>query len=204
MEFFAWLEGSALPMWLKESSSIWPYDIFCLSFHAIGMALLVGVSAGVALRILGVAPNLPLAPMEELFPVMYTGFWINAVSGALLFMAYPVKAVGNLGFYIKMTGVVLAIMWIRRIRREVFGNPANLGTRPVSANGRNSAATLLFIWLVTITAGRLMAYHGIDKIEWQAPIAVAIVAGVLLAGYVAVHRLGWVEPSRSEPSRADS
>ena len=46
MEFFTWLEGSALPMWIKESNSIWPYDIFCLSAHAIGMALLVGVSVG--------------------------------------------------------------------------------------------------------------------------------------------------------------
>ena len=95
MEFFAWLEHSGFSMWIKQSESIWPFDLLCLSSHAIGMAILVGLSSAVALRILGFAPRLPLAPMEELFPLMYTGFWINAVSGAVLFSVYPVKAVTN-------------------------------------------------------------------------------------------------------------
>src|SRR6266498_1574135 len=79
MVFFDWLEHSALSMWIKESMSLWPYDILCLSAHAIGMALLVGFSSAIALRIVGFAPRVPIAPMAQFFPVMYAGFWINTL-----------------------------------------------------------------------------------------------------------------------------
>ena len=204
MEFFTWLEHSEFPMWIKESDSIWPYDLLCLSAHAIGMALLVGVSAAVALRILGFAPNLPLAPMERFFPVMYAGFWVNAVSGAGLFICYPVKAVTNPLFYLKLGGVAVAVVCVRRLRRQVFGNPECLGTRPVPMNGKILAGTLLFVWFVTITAGRMMAYRGVGAAEWEAPIAILVVAGVmLLVGYAATRLLSWSQPSQVQPSQVD-
>lgn len=199
MEFFDWLEHSAFPMWIKESDSVWPYDIFCLSFHAIGMAVVVGVSAAVALRILGFAPQLPLAPMKKFFPLMYAGFWLNAASGTGLFIAYPAKAVANPGFYIKMGGVAFALVCIRQLRRQVFGNPVSLDTGPVPMNGRIWAGTLLFVWFVTIVAGRLMAYHGVANVEWEAPLAILVVAGVmLLVGYAAARLLGWSQPSLAD------
>lgn len=205
MEFFAWLENSGLAMWIKTSESIWPYDLLCLSSHAIGMAALVGLSSAVALRILGFAPSLPLAPMERFFPVMYAGFWVNAVSGAGLFIAYPTKAVTNPGFYIKMGGVALAVVCLRRLRRQVFGNPVSLVTESVPMNGKILAGTLLFVWVGTITAGRLMAYHGVAGVELQTALAVIILTGVLLlAGRVAVRLLGSSQPSHvGKPSRVN-
>ena len=195
MAFFAWLEHSSVAMWIKESDSLLGYDLY-LTCHAVGMATLVGLSAAVALRILGFAPRLPLAPMEQFFPIMFAGFWINAVSGAVLFITYPVKAVTNPGFYIKMGGVVLAVVCLRRLRRQVFGNPLCLDTRPVPMNGKILAGTLLFIWVGTITAGRLMAYHGIAGVEWETLLAMLVVTSVmLLAGYAAVPLLGWSKPS---------
>ena len=201
MEFLAWLEHSDVPMWIKQQNApysllVGGYDLHLVA-HTVGMAILVGLSAAVALRILGFAPHLPLAPMEKFFPVMYAGFWVNAVSGAGLFIAYPVKAVTNPGFYIKMGGVVLAVVCLRRLRRQVFGNPVCLDTRPVPMKGKILAGTLLFIWVGTITAGRLMAYHGISHVEEQALLAVLVVAGVmLLAGYAAARLLGWSQPSQ--------
>ena len=204
MAFFTWLEDSSFSTWLKTSESIWPFDIFCLSFHAIGMAFVVGISSAVALRILGFAPDLPLAPMEKFFPFMYAGFWVNAVSGAGLFIAYPVRAVTNPGFYIKMGGVALALVCIWKIRRQVFGDPMCQGTRPVPANGKTLARALLFIWLGTVTAGRLMAYHGVGSIEWQAPIAVLVVTGVIVFGVYTVPSLfGGGQPAEAR-SRVDA
>ena len=199
MDFFAWLEHSGFAMWIKESDTLLGgYDLYLIA-HAIGMAILVGLSAAVALRILGCAPRLPLAPMEGFFPLMFAGFWINAVSGAVLFITYPVKAVTNPGFYIKMGGVVLAVVCLRRLRRQVFGNPVCLGTRPVPMNGKILAGALLFIWVGTITAGRLMAYHGVTDVEWETSLAMLVVTGVmLLAGYAAAPFLG-----RSKPSQVD-
>ena len=52
MSFFLWLENSAPSMWIKQAGLGWPYDLI-LSAHAIGMAFVVGVSAGMALRVIG-------------------------------------------------------------------------------------------------------------------------------------------------------
>lgn len=183
MAFFDWLEHSGLSMWIKESLSLWPYDILCLSTHAIGMALLVGFSSAIALRVVGFAPGVPLAPMAQFFPVIWAGFWINAVSGTGLFITYPVKAVTNPIFYLKMFGVALALVCIRRIKHEVFGAPGGANDRPVPERGRRAAASLLVVWVVTITAGRLLAYKGIPATEWMATIGMSAVAA--LTGAVA-------------------
>jgi hypothetical protein len=188
MEFLAWLEHSGFATTVKESAVL--YEI-PLVLHAIGMAALVGLSTAVYLRILGFGSSLPLAPMEQFFPIMYAGFWVNAISGVVLFSLYPIKAVTNPGFFIKMSGVVLAVVCLRRIKRQVFGNPAVLDTRPVPARDKILAGTSLFVWLATITAGRLMAYHGIAGVEWATAFAVLVVTVVLvLAGFTAARILG--------------
>ena len=185
MVFFDWLEHSELSMWIKESMSLWPYDILCLSAHAIGMAVLVGFSSAIALRVVGFAPRVPLAPLAQFFPVMYAGFWINALSGAGLFITYPVKAVTNPIFYLKIVGIALALVCIRRIKQQVFAAPGRADDRLVPARGQQPAAVLLGVWVVTITAGRLLAYKGIPAIEWMTAIGMATVAALAGAlGYV--------------------
>jgi len=196
MAFLTWLEHSGFAMTVKQSAVL--YEI-PLVLHAIGMAILVGLSTAVYLRILGVASSVPLAPLERFFPVMYAGFWINVTSGVLLFSLYPIKAVTNPGFFVKMGGVVLAVVCLRRIKRQVFGNRAVLDIRPVPTPDKVLAGTALFVWVATITAGRLMAYHGIAGVEWAAAIAVAVVAVTLvLAGLAAARVLGEHTPSHPD------
>ena len=190
MEFFTWLENSGFSTWIKESPSIWPYDVLCLSAHAVGMAILVGVSSAVALRLLGVATQLPLAPMTGLFPIMWAGFWINALSGTGLFIAYPVKAVTNPGFYLKLAGVVLAVLCIRRIRRHLSAARVRLDGEAVGTGAKILAGALLFIWIGTITAGRLMAYHDVGAVERDTVIAVFIVTAAMVLAYYATTRRG--------------
>jgi len=196
MVFFDWLEHSGLSMWIKESTSLWPYDILCLSAHAIGMAVLVGFSSAIALRVLGFAPGVPLAPMAPFFPVMYAGFWINAISGAGLFITYPVKAVTNPIFYLKMVGVVLAMVCIRRIKQQAFDAPVRADDRLAPARGQRPAVVLLVVWVVTITAGRLLAYKGIPAIEWVAAIGMAAVAALTgVLGYLLTRARGSRAPA---------
>jgi len=198
VEFFHWLQDSSFATWLREADVLWAYDLY-LTSHAIGMAAVVGLSVAVALRILGFAPSLPLAPMEKYFPFMFAGFWLNFGSGIVLFVAYPVRAVTNPGFYIKMTGVALAVLCIRRIRRQVFGDPACLGTKPVPMNGKILASTLLFIWWGTILAGRLMAYHEVANVERATSFAVLTATVVmLLAGFVAFRLWAWSKQLRQD------
>ena len=80
MDFLLRLEQSGLATWIRESPSIWAYPTV-LFLHTMGIGFLAGASAAIDLRILGFAPKIPLSSMEKFFPVMYFGFWINAISG---------------------------------------------------------------------------------------------------------------------------
>lgn len=178
MQFLDWLEHSPLSMWIKESESLWPYDIFCLSMHSVGMSLFVGFSTALALRGLGYAPRVPFDPLRRFLPVVYAGFWMAVVSGIGLFITYPVKAVRNPVFWIKMIGVVVAVACVRQITREFFGHGVLPGSTHVSERARRASFRLLTAWFVTISAGRMLAYEGIPSIEWVAAIGMAIL-GIL-------------------------
>lgn len=185
MQFFTWLETTGLSTWIRESECVCAYDLF-LASHAIGMAAVVGLSTAVALRVLGFSPHLPLAPMEKFFPFMYAGFWLNAASGLLLFVAYPTRAMTNPAFYLKLGGVVLALVCLRRLRHRVFGRPAEPRIAPVPMNARVLAGALLFAWWDAIVAGRLLAYQGIANVERETAFAViTATAMMLLCGYAA-------------------
>jgi hypothetical protein len=157
MEFLTWLENLDFSRWVANSTSIWAYPSV-LTLHTIGMGLLVGTIAVVDLRILGVAPVIPLASMENLLPVMWLGFWMNALSGTTLFIAGATRHAANPFFYIKMTCIALGVVNIRLLRRRVFRKSPSVDT-PVPIKNKVLASTSLALWAGAITAGRLMAYY---------------------------------------------
>ena len=57
---------------VRESPSLFGYTTV-LSLHAIGLAVVVGVSTVVALGLLGYVHDMPLRPIARLYPLMYTG-----------------------------------------------------------------------------------------------------------------------------------
>lgn len=157
MEALVWLENSSLGTWVRESPSLWAYSGL-ISLHAFGLAFAAGVSAAIALRILGVAPGLPLAPMEKLFPIIWIAFWVNAVSGALLLTGSATTDLTNPVFFTKMAFVVLAIVTVRLLKHQVFRDPARLSTRPAPQRARILAAASLACWMGAIVAGRPVEY----------------------------------------------
>ena len=158
MEFLRWIEQTGISTWVRESPSPWAYA-FVLLMHTIGMGLVVGISAGINLRILGFAPGLPLAPMEKFFPIFWAGFWVNAVTGTLLVMQDASTKLTNVDFYVKMVFVALALINLRMIRNRVFRNPG-IDNQPFSFNTKMLAISSLFFWLGAIITGRLLAYIG--------------------------------------------
>lgn len=157
MEALVWLENSGLGTWVRESPSLFAYSGL-ISLHAFGIAFAAGVSAAIALRILGVAPGLPLAPMEKLFPTIWIAFWVNAVSGALLLTSSATTDLTNPVFFIKMAFVVLAITTVRLVKHRVFREPAKLNTSPAPKKARMLAVATLACWTGAIVAGRLVEY----------------------------------------------
>jgi hypothetical protein len=158
MDFLRLIEETALATWVRESPSIWSFPVILL-FHTFGMSLIVAVSAGIDLRILGVAPEMRLAPLEKFLPVLWVGFWLNTATGTLLLMADATMKLTNPDFYVKMAFIVLSLINLRMIRKHVFRDP-NIETGRFSSKARFLAWSSLFCWLVVITAGRLLAYVG--------------------------------------------
>jgi hypothetical protein len=156
MEYLVWLEATALSTWLRESVSVFAFPMV-LVLHTVGMGFLAGANAAVDLRILGVASGVPLLPMERFFPVMWIAFAVNAVSGVLLLIAYPTKALTNPLFYFKLLLIGLAIGTARLLRKRVFRDPVlDLGL--ASKRGRVLAGVSLLLWAAVIGAGRFLAY----------------------------------------------
>jgi hypothetical protein len=122
MDFLHWLENTGFSSWVRESPSIFAFPVILL-IHTIGMGLCVGVSAGIDMRILGFAPSLRLAPFEKYFPILWLGFWMNAVTGTILVMQDASAKLTNVDFYVKMIFIALALVNLRMIRKHVFQDP---------------------------------------------------------------------------------
>jgi len=153
---FAWIESSAFSVWLRESPSLWVFP-FVLILHTVGMGFLVGTNVAIDLRVLGLSPRIPLSIMERFLVVMKLAFFINAVSGILLLIAYPTKALTNPLFYLKLTLIAFALLETRWILNQVIRVPDNESSS-VSSKARLVAGTSLLVWAAAITAGRLLAY----------------------------------------------
>ncbi len=161
MEFLRAIENSGIGIWVRESGSLWAYPTI-IFLHAVGLTFVAGVNAALDLRLLGFAPRLPVAAMEGLFPVMWTGFWINALSGVALLIADASTMMVSGVFWIKMAAIALAVVNLIFIRRlMIAGAPTwMLERNPVPLRVKLLAATSLFFWTTALTAGRLTAYLG--------------------------------------------
>ena len=156
MEFLGWLESTDLSMWIREEPTVWAFPTV-ISCHTVGMGLVAGISAAIDLRILGVAPGVPLMETKKFLPFLWFGFWLNAISGVGLLIAYPTKAVTNPVFYLKLVFIALALVFVRMIQKRVYSDP-QLDRKPVPREGRKLAIASLVCWAGAITAGRLLAY----------------------------------------------
>src|SRR5262245_1744116 len=152
--FFIWLEGTPFSTWLRESPSLWVFP-FILILHTVGLAFFVGANVAWDVRVLGFSVGIPLDALRRYFLVMWAGFWINAISGVLLLIAYPTKALTNPLFYAKLALIGFGIVLALRIRRGVHAARAE-DDAPKPA--RTLAAVSLACWIAVIFAGRLLAY----------------------------------------------
>ena len=148
METFIWIENTGLSIWVRET--IWTFPTF-LVLHALGMAFLAGTSFIINLRVLGFGSAIPLTSLTRFYPILIIAFCVNLVSGFLLLVGYPAKALTNPVFFLKMACVIGAML-ITFKQRHWLNN--NISTRQL----RISAGFIIFLWFTTIVSGRLLAY----------------------------------------------
>ena len=127
---FAWLESTSLAMWVGLSNSFFAYPLILL-VHTIGLTLIVGVNLIVAVRMLGMSPQIPLSELRKLFPIAWGGLAMNAVTGALLFIAKATQFIVNPAFYLKMASIAVAVVVLFVMSTKVFRDPM-LDQKPLS------------------------------------------------------------------------
>jgi hypothetical protein len=157
MDLLQWLEATSIATFVRESPSLAGYTLV-LSLHAAGLAIVVGVNTAISLRLLGFAPSIPAAPLGKLFPVMYAGFTINAISGSLLFLASATTMGSSVMFISKMIFVVLGFISIELLRAKVFSQGALLEQGSLPPRAKLLATFSLVAWGGAIISGRLTAY----------------------------------------------
>jgi hypothetical protein len=150
------LENTALAVWVRESPSIFAYTMV-LSLHAIGLAIVVGLSILIALRLLSKAPAIPLAALSRLYPILFCGFFINVFSGLLLFLAAATKMGAMPAFWIKMTLVFAGMVVGLRIKYRYIDTP-QAANGVVMSGARRWAVLSLTSWLCALVAGRVISY----------------------------------------------
>jgi hypothetical protein len=155
MAMLAWLEASSLSTWVREGETIWAFPTI-LTLHTFGMGLLVGCSVVIGLRLLGIGRRLPVAPLRSLFTVMWGGFWLNLITGSLLFAADATRRGTDPLFMIKLVFVAIGVSTVMLTRRTVFDAPDP--DAAAAASGKTLAIVGLAAWTAAVTAGRLLAY----------------------------------------------
>lgn len=153
MDFLATLEQLSFSTWVREY--IWAYPTI-LWLHVMGMAVVVGISGVISLRLLGVSPKIAVQPLERLYPLMWWGFGVNAVTGTALVLADASTKLVDPTFYVKMIFIFTGIAVLLLTRNKVFRSLGPDGALPEGAKVLAWAG--LICWLGAVTAGRLLAY----------------------------------------------
>ena len=155
-EFLTSIQQSGFARFIGESGSKWGYP-FVLFMHTLGLGIVAGVGAGLALRVLGFGRGVAMESLDRLFPIMWFGFILSAVSGLALLATDPVTKLHQTVFWVKLIFVFLGVINMQMMRNRIFRGPSvSSGVMP--SNARMLAITSLFFWIGATTAGRLIAY----------------------------------------------
>ncbi len=157
MSILMWLESTSFGTFVRESESLLAYPTFS-TLHTIGLAIIVGLSSVIAIRLMGFAPTLRLAPLKKLFPVMWLGFVINTFSGTGLALAAATTTLRNPLFIAKIICVFAAVAILRVLEIKVFRDP-ELESKPLDTTSYALSGLLLFMWLFAMVTGRSIAYE---------------------------------------------
>lgn len=156
-DFLVWLEDTAPSVLIREAPTVWGFP-FILFLHTLGLGIAAGTSVALNLWVLAWAERYPAAPLQRAFPIVWLGFTVALVSGVLLLIAYPTKALTDPVFYLKLVLIAAALAQVQWLRRRFFETDAASGPQPPSRGMRRSAAAALVLWAGAVLTGRLLAY----------------------------------------------
>jgi hypothetical protein len=152
LAFCRWCNDSFFGHAIRNSAWLFP---FIEIFHLLALGLLGGTLVLVNLSLVGIrfgsASTSELA--RELRPWMLGSVVVMLISGFLLFSTEAVKMYGNWAFQLKMTFLLLAVLFTLTIHRKVIDSHRTaVGLR------RLAAVISLLLWLGVGLGGRALGY----------------------------------------------
>src|SRR5277367_4932526 len=134
------------------------------STHVISIMFFDGTIAMVDLRLLGIAyRQVPVSQMlSRMLPWTIAGFVLSVITGAMLFLAIPIRTYHSLWFRLKCIVILIALINIVVFTFKVERNKAAWDLGPVPRKSKICAAISLSAWACVIVFGRLIAYNWFD------------------------------------------
>lgn len=150
------LAGATPVAHFMQREWVWP---LAESLHFIGLSLLVGTVGVFDLRLLGLAPRIPLSALHRLVPFGVIGFALNLATGLLFLMTEPDQYILNPAFHVKLLLIVLAganaLTFYLTVGPRALAPAAVRLPRAAVVMG----AVSLSLWLGVIIAGRLLTFY---------------------------------------------
>ena len=158
-----WLKWHSVEVFM---SSHWAWPM-CETIHFVGLCLLIGVVGMFDMRILGVARDLPIAPLKRLLPWGVFGFVLCLVTGLLFVLGIGANLYGDNAYdvimrdrylqfkliFILLAGLNLLAFYLTGSARAVDGlGPGDNAPRLAKV----IAGASLFLWVGVIVFGRLI------------------------------------------------
>ena len=154
--YLEWLQDLPFSMWIAGSESLLSFPLV-LFLHSVGMGLSAGSAFILGMRLMGVGRPLPVSSLRIFPKIFWAGFFLNLVTGSILFAAHATSTGYIPMYYLKLALIAVGVVLSVPIRTFVDGDASD-GIVPSRVRG---LATLsLLVWTAVITTGRLIAYVG--------------------------------------------
>jgi len=154
LPFFQWCYQTALGEEIRES--IWLFPVI-EAFHLVGLGVVIGAVLMVDLRLLGAGlVKQPVAQLSAAVePWLLGSLALMIASGTLLFLSEATKAYYSFPFWVKMTSLLLALLFTFTIRRRITRSGLTTD-RPQL--GRAIALISLSLWFGVAWGGRWIGF----------------------------------------------
>lgn len=151
---FEWLENTALGTAIRES--VWYFPVI-EGFHLVALAVLGGSALLVDLRLLGALfPGVPVQQLAgDARPWLLRALGVLLLTGSMLFLSEAVKCYYSTAFWVKMSSLLLAVLFLFTARQKVIeADPATLS----KAACKSAGAISIVLWFTVAAAGRWIGF----------------------------------------------
>lgn len=153
LPYFEWIEASALGDLVRQS--MWLFPVI-QSLHLLGLSVLGGAVLIVDLRMLGSGlRNHSISRIaRDARPWFVGALVVTLVTGVALFASEAIKCYYNFSFWVKMTTLPIAIVFVFFVRDRIAGGAGMNATTVTRVVGFLSIA----MWFTVAAAGRWIGF----------------------------------------------